>query len=279
MTALEPPRRLYSQRFQQFDLPVLRFVGTSGLAYSGTVLRRFWVYDARHPGHGTRVLARLVKQGLVTSHKLRPHLGQRSPCALALTRAGYAEAALELPRRDPWDASEDERWWRCQWADVLTVFEAAAWRLLEGPLAFEALRSAARQVMRAPGVQRANAQLLERIERAPVRPLPVPVLYQPARQEARLILHAHRGRRARTTLKRLPDLRVFGTLHIQLVTPWPSVAEEVPQVLARWARRSRQEFDLHVPPFFRDRGRARDDEVQAVSRYEASGAPPVSTMR
>lgn len=279
MTAPETPRRRYSQRFQQYDLPVLRFVGTSGLAYSGTVLRRFWVYDARHPGHGTRVLARLVKQGLMMSHKLRPHLGQRSPCALALTRAGYAEAALEPPHHDPWDASEDERWWRCQWADVLTVFEAAAWRLLEGPLAFEALRSAARQALRAPGVQRANAQLLERIERAPVRPLPAPVLYQRARQEARLILHAHRGRRARTTLEQLPDLRVFGTLHIQLVTPWPSVADEVPQVLARWARRSRHEFELHVPPFFRDRGRARDDEVPAVSRYVASGAPPVCTMR
>lgn len=279
MTAPDRPRRRYSQRFQQFDLPVLRFVGTSGLAYSGTILRRFWVYDARHPGHGTRVLARLVKQGLMTSHKLRPHLGQRSPCALALTRAGYAEAALEPPRRDPWDASEDERWWRCQWADVLTVFEAAAWRLLEGPLAFEALRGAAKQAVRAAGAQRANAQLLERIERAPVRPLRALVLYQPKRQEARLVLHAHHGRRARTTLDRLPDLREFGTLHIQLVTPWPSVAAEVPHTLALWSRRSRQPVELHVPPFFRDRGRARDDEVPAVSRYVASGVPPVSTMR
>lgn len=273
------PRRSYKQRFRQFDLPVLRTVAAAGLIPSWTLIARLWNYEGIHPGHAWRVLSRLSKAGFMHQHKLRPADGQRSPRILELTTVGYEEAGVEPPRVSHWLRPEAVRWYLAARAETLTVRAAEGWRLATGPAAFEALRASSLARRRTEAQNWMTLQEFERVERAPVRPLPTHVLWHAADQASRLLLPVARGRNIRRLLRALPDIRLFGPLTFELVNGEPDRVADARTVLEDWAARTGYRIETTtVRPFVR-REHPATDFVSEGSLRAAHGVPEALSGR
>lgn len=254
-----PPRRPYKQRFQQFDVPVLQTIAAAGLIPSWTLIARLWNYEGVHPGHAWRVLSRLTKAGLLYQHKLRPEEGQRSPRILELTTKGYVEVGVEPPRTSHWTRPEAVRWYLAARAETLTVRTAEGWRLATGLAAFEALRASSLARRRTEAQNWMTRQEFERVERAPVRPLPTHVLWHAADQASRLLLPVVRGRNIRRLLRAIPDIRLFGPLTFELVVGEPDRVADARRVLEDWAARTGYRIETTtVRPFVRRKHPAAD---------------------
>lgn len=280
--------------YSGYTVPVLRWVGACGLAAAHTVLRRFWLYDGRHPGYGERVLARLVADGLLESRLLFPTEGQRSPRVLLLTEAGHDACGVPAPRQCPWAGLTPARelhllrLFLCQRAELWAAREARGWRLVPVVDGYDALRGDALRVMDRPARTDAEHLWARHARLVPAPPLPprLRVIQHRATGAARLVLPARPGLDPARLLARLPDLRVlFGPhgagaqLTVELLASDPEEADRARRALQTWAERHRVQLAAtRAAWWFLRRPHPHRAPVPAGSLYARHGVPPVLTL-
>lgn len=105
--AASPHQPEKSYRSSHFSGPVLRFIAQHRIATVHQLLWVLWHADGRHSRHGTRVIGRLVAQGLLTSRPLDPQLGAVSRHVLTLAPRAREWTPPSLQHPDPWT---EPRW-------------------------------------------------------------------------------------------------------------------------------------------------------------------------
>lgn len=237
------PRR--PGRPRGYDHAVLAWLAAVRMAAARTTVRRFWTLAGKDASYGFAVLARLKKDGLLDSVPLMPGRGRSGMSALMLTSAGWRAVGKKQPAS--WSAPllslDHSRAW-CALADCITERQAAGWELVHGIDAFEAIRKCAADRYRGHSLTGTESVMRDRVKRAPAVELATPSFTQSGTSAAWLVVHVMPGRNLRAWLDRLPDLRIFAPLQLEVVRGNPCDDDVIQRDIGRWAKRRKIKVEM-----------------------------------
>src|ERR1019366_6005762 len=231
-----------------YDHSVLVWLAAVRMAATRTTVRRFWTLAGKDPSYGFAVLARLRKDGLIDSVPLTPGTSGAGMTGTILTRSGWRAVGKREPvgGHSPRLSSQHSNAW-CAFADCLTERQASGWDLVHGVAAFEAIRKSAAARYRGHSLTSTEQVMRDRVRKAPAVDLPVPVFIHRDTPAIWLVVHILPGRNLRGWLDRLPDLRLFAPLQLEVVCGSGFDRETVERDIGRWARARKVEAALHWP--------------------------------
>ncbi|HEX7071400.1 MAG TPA: hypothetical protein VF190_11365 [Rhodothermales bacterium] len=272
-----PPRRR-RVRPRGYDAAVLRYVGYYRTVTLHQVVYRFFLYDGKGPRYGFRLVADLVRRGLLAESPLDPRRGSVSRTTLAVTDAGWLALGLPKPRESKRAIVDAVREYRLQFADMMLQREVEGWVLVPEARSFATLRAWGLAAYRGRALTDSEIVFRDRLERMPPITIPLRVLAHRATGEARLILPVRRGKSFAHTIDALPSLAIFPPLVFEMVSPDPELARKADDYLRRWAERTRHRVRTVQSPHYRERPHPARVVVPSESLYRRHGVPDPRTL-